>query len=78
MARTMTVTENLYLALEEEAARTGRTVSDLVTEALEGWLADCELDEAERAEIEAARAEAAEQGGVEFEKFFSELLQSPD
>ena len=72
MARTMTVKEDLYLALEEEASRSSRTVSDLVAEALETWLADCELDEAEHAEVEAARAEAAEQGGVEFEKFFGE------
>ena len=76
MARTMTVSEDLYLALEEEAARSSRTVSDLVTDALETWLADCELDESEHAEIEAARAEAAEHGGIEFEKFFGELLES--
>ena len=62
MARTMTVKEDLYLALEEEASRSSRTVSDLVAEALETWLADCELDEAEHAEVEAARAEAAEAG----------------
>ena len=78
MSRTMTVSEDLYSALEEEAARSSRTISDLVTEAIETWLADCDLDEAEHAEIESARAEAAEQGGVEFEKFFGELLPSSD
>ena len=72
MTRTMTVNDDLYLALQEEAARSSRTVSDLVTEAIETWLADCDLDEAEHAEIKTARAEAAEQGGVEFEKFFGE------
>ena len=72
MARTMTVSEDLYSALEEEAARSSRTISDLVTEAIETWLADYDLDEAEHAEIESARAEAAEQGGIGFEKFFGE------
>lgn len=72
----MTLNDNLYSALEEEADRSGRTVNDLVTEAIEAWLADLDLDEGERAEIELARSEAAEQGGVEFEAFFDDLLQS--
>ncbi len=75
--KTMTMNDGLYSALEEEARRTGRTVNDLVIEAIESWLADSELDEAERSKIEAARVEAAKEGGVEFEEFFDELLQSP-
>ena len=74
--KTMTLNDSLYSVLEEEACRSGRTVNDLVTEAIESWLADFEVDEEERAEIELARSEAAEQGGVEFEEFFDDLLRS--
>ncbi len=38
------------------------------------WLADAAMDEADHAVIQKARAEAAEQGGVEFEALFDELL----
>lgn len=72
--KTLTLNDNLYSALEDEADRTGRPVNDLLTEAIEAWLADVALDEAERTEIEAARLEAAEKGGVEFESFFQEHL----
>lgn len=33
------------------------------------------MDDADHAEIEHARAEAAERGGIEFEAFFDELLK---
>ena len=72
--KTMTVDDSLYSALEAEADRSGRRVNDLLTEAIEAWLADSAMDEAEHAEIKSSRSEAAEQGGVEFEKFFDELL----
>ena len=72
--KTLTVADELYSALEEAANRSGQTVSDLVMEAIQIWLDDVAADEADREEIEAARSEAAEQGGVEFEAFFSGLL----
>ena len=69
--KTLTVTDSLYLALEEAANRSGRPVSDLLSEAIEAWLVDDEMDDAERREIEEARTEVAEQSGVEFEAFFA-------
>ena len=76
--KTLTVTDELYSALEEAANRSGQTVSDLVLEAIQIWLDDVAADEADRQEIEAARSEAAEQGGVEFEAFFADLLGNQD
>ncbi|MYD66725.1 MAG: hypothetical protein F4X26_12225 [Chloroflexi bacterium] len=76
--KTMTVEDRLYGALEKAATRDGRPVQDLLTEAIESWLADAALDDADRAVIERSRAEAAEQGGVEFEAFFEGLLADDD
>ena len=76
--KTLTVTDSAYSALEEAANRSGQTVSDLVLEAIQVWLDDVAADEAERDEIESARAEAAEKGGVEFEAFFAEILSERD
>ena len=67
--KTMTLNDGLYSALEEEARRSGRTVNDLVTEAIESWLWDFELDGEERSETELARSEAAEQGGSSLRSF---------
>ena len=41
-------------------------------------LAEAAMDEADRPAIERALAEAAEQGGVEFEEFFDKLLRDQD
>ena len=76
--KTLTVTDELYSALEEVANRSGQTVSDLVFEAIQVWLDDLAADEADCERIEAARSETAEQGGVEFETFFADLLGSKD
>lgn len=64
--KTMAVDDGLYTALEAAADRNGRPVQELVNEAIASWL----MDEADHAAIKQARAEAAEQGGVEFEAFF--------
>ena len=72
--KTMTVADDLYLALETAAGHSGRSVEELVNEAISSWLADAAMDDAEYGAIEMARAEVAEQGGVEFEGFFDELL----
>ncbi|MCY4622398.1 MAG: hypothetical protein OXD34_11290 [bacterium] len=76
--KTMTVDDGLYTALEAAADRNGRPVQELVDEAIGSWLADTAADEADHTAIERARAEAAEQGGVEFETFFDGLSGNPD
>ena len=76
--KTMTVDDGLYGALEMAADRNGRPVQELVNEAILSWLADAAMDDAEWAAIERARAEAVEQGGVEFEAFFDQLLENRD
>ena len=76
--KAMSVDEDLYGALQAVADRDGRTVQDLVAEAIVSWLAELAVDEADHAAIEQSRAEAVELGGVEFEQFFGELLQDRD
>ena len=76
--KTMSVDDGLYGALEAVADRDGRPIQELVTEAIVSWLADATMDEADHAAIEAARREAAKQGGVEFEAFFDGLPQLQD
>ena len=76
--KSLTVTDELYSALEEAANRSGQTVSDLVMEAIQVWLDDVAADEADREEIEAARSEAAEKGSIAFEAFFADLLGNQD
>lgn len=80
--KTMTVDDGMYGDLEAAADRDGRPVQELVNEAIASWLADAAADAAadgdDHAAIEQARAEAAEQGGVEFEPFFDDLLGNHD
>ncbi len=76
--RTMAVDDTLYGALEAASDRDGRPVQELLNEAIESWLADAALDAADRSVIERSRREAAEQGSVEFEGFFEELLGDQD
>lgn len=65
--------EALYRAIKVEAARLGRTVRDIVEEALEQWLEKLE-DEEDIAASEAALAEyEREGGGVDAEEFFRTL-----
>ena len=76
--KVMSVDEDLYGALEAAAGRNGRTVQELVAEAVVAWLGELAADEVDHAAIEQSRAEAAEFGGVEFEEFFGKLLQDRD
>lgn len=76
--KVMSVDEDLYGALEVVADRAGRSVQDLVAEAIVSWLAESAVDEADHTAIQQSRAEAAELGGAEFEDFFRELLQGRD
>ncbi len=65
--------EALYAAVETEARTTGRTVAEIVVQALRQWQADSEPDPGERAELAAARREWAEEGGIEARAFFDGL-----
>ena len=69
--KTLTLDDKLYTALEEEAIKVGRPVGELLTEAVEQWLLDAELDEAVLGEIESADQEWRENGGVEASEFFA-------
>ena len=76
--KTITVDGNLYGALQAAADRNGRSVRELLNEAIESWLADATMDDVDHSAIVRSRLEAAEQGGVEFEAFFDELLGDQD
>ena len=76
--KTITVDEQPVRALEAAADRNGRPVQELLNEAIESWLADAALDDADRSAIERSRLEAAGLGGVEFEAFFHGLLGDQD
>ncbi len=74
MSKRMTVIfedEELYTALKVEAARTGRHAKDMIAEAVREWLEAREDEELGR-ELEEARAEWEQQGGVEAGEFFRE------
>lgn len=71
--KTLTLDDKLYLALEEEAVKIGRPIRELLAEAIEHWLLDAELDEAEGGEIKAADREWRENGGVEASEFFGSI-----
>ena len=71
--KTLTLDDELYSALEEQAQAQGRSISDLAAEAIESWLYDDELDEEELAEIEAAERDWQENGGMEAGEFFRKV-----
>ena len=73
--KTLLLNDKLYVALEEEAVKAGRPVDELLTEAVEQWLLDAELDEGDLSEIEAADREWQEKGGVEASEFFASVRQ---
>jgi plasmid stability protein len=72
MKVTIDVPDELYRAVKVEAARTGRSVRDIVDEALEAWLTAAEENE-DRASAEAALAEYRRDGGEAAEPFFGSL-----
>ena len=71
--KTLSLDDSTYSALLERSEETGRSLSELAAEAIESWLYDDELDEAELAEIEAAEREYQEKGGMEVGEFFRSL-----
>ena len=72
MKVTIDVPDQLYRAVKVEAARTDRSVRDIVDEALEAWLTAAEENE-DRASAEAALAEYRRDGGEAAESFFGSL-----
>ena len=70
--------ESLYQAVRAAATKTERSVQDIVAEALEHWLADADMDEQDQAEIEAARREWRDKGGIEAHEFFQRLREGEE
>lgn len=67
--------EALFEAMKEEAEFTGCTVEDIVIRALQFWKVETELDEEERRELEEARREWQENGGMDAKEFFDSLRE---
>ena len=65
--------ESLFEAMKEEAEFTGCAVEDIVIRALQFWKVETELDEEERRELEEARREWQENGGMDAKEFFDSL-----
>jgi plasmid stability protein len=69
---TIDLPDDLYRAVKVEAARTDRSVRDVVDEALEAWLAAAEETE-DRESAAAALAEYQRDGGASAEAFYGSL-----
>lgn len=72
MKVTIDLDPNLYRAVKVEAARTDRSVREIVDEALGAWLDAAETEE-DRASAEAALDEYRRDGGEAAEAFFGSL-----
>lgn len=72
MKVTLDLDPNLYRTLKVEAARTDRSVRDVVAEAITGWLERREEDE-DRASAADALEEYRRDGGVAAADFFRHL-----
>lgn len=72
MKVTIDVDADLYRAVKVEAARSDRTVRQIVDEALAAWLDAAEAAE-DRASAEEALAEYRHEGGESAERFFGTL-----
>jgi plasmid stability protein len=71
MKATFDLDDEVYRAIKVEAARTGRSVRDIVDEALAAWLAKAEDDE-DVASAAAALEEYRRDGGVAAESWFAD------
>jgi predicted transcriptional regulator len=69
---TIDLDSELYRAVKVEAARTDRSVREIVDEALEAWLDAAEVTE-DRASAEAALVESHRDGGQAGQAFFGSL-----
>ena len=72
MKVTIDLDADRYRAIKVEAARTDRSVRDIVDEALEAWLDASETNE-DRTSAEEALTEYRRDGGVAAEDFFGTL-----
>jgi plasmid stability protein len=72
MKVTIDLDADLYRAVKVEAARTDRSVREIVDEALVAWLDSAEASE-DRASAEAALVEYRRDGGASAESFFRSL-----
>jgi sugar-specific transcriptional regulator TrmB len=72
MKVTIDLDPDRYRAVKVEAARTDRSVREIVDEALEAWLEAAEERE-DRASAESALAEYRRDGGEAAESFFGSL-----
>ena len=67
--------EELYSIIETEAKDSGRTIQDILVEALRVWRVETELDEEEHARVDQAYLEWEENGGTEAGAFFDSLRE---
>ncbi len=75
MPKRMTVVfddDELYTELKVVAARTGRHAKDIVAEAVREWL-ETKEDEELRQDLDEARTEWKNQGGIEAQAFFRRM-----
>ncbi len=75
MPKRMTVVfddEELYTELKVAVARTGRHAKDIVAEAVREWL-ETKEDEELRQDLDEARNEWENQGGIEAQAFFRRM-----
>ena len=72
MKVTFDIDPDLYRSVKVEAARTDRSIRDVVAEALAGWLEHREDDE-DRASAADALAEYEREGGTAAADFFEHL-----
>ena len=72
MKVTIDLSDALYRAVKVEAARSDRSVRDIVDEALEAWLTTAE-DAEDRESAEVALAEYQREGGEAADSFFTTL-----
>ena len=73
--KTLTLDDRLYSELEDYSEASGRSISELASEAIEAWLADTILSESELKEIEAAELDYLKHGGVEAGEFFRSVRE---
>jgi hypothetical protein len=67
--------EALYSIIETEAKESGRTIQDILVEALHLWQVETEMDEEERREVEEASRDWEKNGGMEARAFFDSLRE---
>ena len=67
--------EELYSIIETEAKDSGRTIQDILVEALYLWKTETEMDDEERREVEEALRDWERNGGTEASAFFDGLRE---